>query len=328
VLAIKKVPVIGSILILFLALCVPFAVAQDDQSGGSGLLLSPTRTEISAQPGEKQTITISIRNITSTTLEAQAFINDFESDNVSGTPQIIVDESQRTPYTISKMISGLSNVTLKPNELKEIKLDLDVPGNAAPGAYFGAIRYAAVPKGSASSQDRQVSLTASVAHLVFVEVPGDINQQIQLESLKAQRDGKSSWLFLKAPNQSALGVKNLGNGFSRPFGDVIVKNMFGKETYKYSVNDVNPKGIILPQSARTFVDKVENVKIPGRYTITAAVAYGNGGEVVTYKSSFWYIPVWLLIAILAILAAGGYFGRKLYKARYGSASQKRRKSSK
>lgn len=315
--------IIGTLFICAFAATALVKAQNQDESGGSGLLVSPTRTEISAQPGEQKSLTITLRNVTQSELVAQAFINDFESDNFSGTPQIITDENQRTPNTISRFLKGLQDVELKPNEIKEIKLTVDVPGDVAPGAYFGAVRFAAVPKGATQSPDRQVSLTASVAHLVFVEVPGDINEQIQLESLKAQRDGKTSWLFLQAPNETALAVRNLGNGFSRPFGNVIVENMFGKETHRYEVNSTTPRGIVLPNSSRTFIDKIEGVKWPGRYTTTAAVAYGNGGEVVTFKSSFWYIPTWLLVALLALLAALIFFGRREYKKRFGSSKKRR-----
>lgn len=324
----KKIPYIGGAILLVILALIPFVSAQnEDQSGGSGLLVSPTRTEISAQPGEQKSFTVTIRNITTNSLTAQAFINDFESDNVSGTPQIITDESQRTPYTIANMLSGLKDLQLKPDEIKEVNLTIDVPANAAPGAYFGAVRYAAVPEGTNTS-DRQVSLTASVAHLVFVEVPGDITEQIQLESLKAQRNNEQGSFFVSKPDSMALGVKNLGNGFSRPFGNVTVKNIFGGEVHRYDVNNTDPKGIVLPQSSRTFVDPLSGVNLPGRYTATAAVAYGNGGEVVTFKSSFWYIPIWLIIVLVVALAAAIFYGRRFYKGRFGSSTAKRRKKNK
>lgn len=321
----RKLPVflgIGAVIIAFFAM-VPFIGAQQDQqTGGNGLQISPTRSEVSASPGEVKPFSLTIKNVTDGPLTAKAFINDFESDNVSGTPQIIVDENQRTPNSIANMLKGLSDIELAPGQTKEVKLSLDVPGNASPGAYYGAVRYAAVPKDAQQSGDRQVSLTASVAHLVFLEVAGDINEQIQLESLKAQLNGKASSFFIKKPNESAVGIKNLGNGFSRPFGTVTVNNMLGKQVSSYEVNDTSPKGIILPNSSRVFTSPLNGVSFPGRYSQTAAVAYGNGGEVVTYKSSFWYVPIWAIVVLLLILIAIALGIRKLYKNRTASSSKK------
>lgn len=305
---------------------MPVTAQQPGDNSGSGLQLSPTRTDLSGQPGETKTFSVIVRNITQTDVTAQVFLNDFQSDNSSGTPQIIVDDNQRTPYSLANMLKDFTDVDLKAGETKEIKLTVQIPTNASPGAYFGALRYAAIPKGRVQTEaERQVALTASVAHLVFVEVPGDINEQIQIESLRAQREGKGGSFFLQSPDQVALGVKNLGNGFSRPFGTVTVTGPFGRQVSSYEINNTDPRGIILPQSTRVFTDGVGGIKWPGKYTLTAAVAYGNGGEVVPFKSSFIFMPLWALIALLVVivvLAGGGYF---FYRKRYGKGSKPKKK---
>ncbi len=310
-----------------LAIALPIVKAQDSsQSQGSGLQLSPTRSDISGQPGDKKDFSIVLKNITQNEVTAQVFLNDFESDNITGTPKIIVDNRARTPYSLVNMLKGYSDIELKAGETKELKLSVEIPGDAAPGAYFGALRYAAVPKGQTQTDaQRQVALTASVAHLVFVEVPGNINEQIQVESLKAEQNGKTGTFFFKTPNRINLGVKNLGNGFSRPFGKVNVTGPFGKATYSYDVNNTDPRGIILPNSSRTFSDDSKNVKWPGKYNLTASVAYGNGGEVITYKSSFVYMPIWAIVALIVLILAlaGGLY--IIYRRKFAKTTGKKRK---
>lgn len=310
-----------------LSLAISVATAQDvSQSQGSGLQLSPTRTDLTGQPGEQKPLSITLKNITQNEVTAQVFLNDFESDNITGNPQIIVDNRARTPYSLANMLKNFNDVDLKAGETKEIKLAIDIPANAAPGAYFGALRYAAVPKGQAQNPaERQVALTASVAHLVFVEVPGNINEQIQVENLKAQRNDKKGSFFLDVPDKAALSVKNLGNGFSRPFGKVSVSGPFGKEVHSYDVNNTDPRGIILPNSSRTFTDELKGVKMPGKYNLTASVAYGNGGEVITYKSSFVYMPLWAIIALIAligVIAGGTYY---VYRNKFVKKSSRKRR---
>lgn len=298
---------------------------EEGQNLGSGLQLSPTRTDLSGQPGEQKNFSITLKNITQNDVTAQAFLNDFESDDTSGTPQIIVDNRERTPYSLERMLKDFNDVDLKAGETKELKLTIDIPVDVAPGAYFGALRYAAVPKGQTlSPAERQVALTASVAHLVFVEVPGDINAQIQVESLSAQRNDKKGAFFFETPDKVALGIKNLGNGFSRPFGKVTVSGPLGKEVHTYDVNNTDPRGIILPDSSRTFIDELKNVSLPGKYNLTAAVAYGNGGEVITYKSSFIYMPLWaiaVLLVLILVIVGGIYY---VYRRRFSGKTNKRR----
>lgn len=322
----KRVSILVVAIVLALSLIGSLAMAQEENQGGSGLQLSPTRTDLSGQPGEQKTFSIILKNITQTDVSAEAVLNDFESDNVSGTPRIIVDENARTPYSINGMVKDLTSVDLKAGETKEVKLTVDIPGDVSPGAYFGAIRYAAIPKGQSPSEtDRQVALTASVAHLVFIEVAGEINEQIQVEKFQAQNEGKAGSFFIKSPNQAALTVKNLGNGFSRPFGKVTVNGPFGKEAHSYDINNTDPRGIVLPKSSRVFTDELKNIKFPGKYNMTASVAYGNGGEVVTFKSSFIYLPLWsiaVLIALIAVIAFAVYY---FYRKRYGKTNSKKRR---
>lgn len=300
---------------MFFSILVATPIASAQQ-GGNGLQMSPTRTEISANPGEVKNFSLTLKNITQGDFTAKAVINDFESDNVSGTPKILVNSNDRTPYSISTMLKGLSDVELKAGETKEVKLSVDVPGNASPGAYFGAVRFSVTPKANATSNERQIALNASVAHLVFVEVPGNVTQQIKVESLKFQNGDKSGRFFVtKKPDKSAVAVKNLGNGFSRPFGKVTVKGPFGKQAHTYEVNNVDPRSIVLPNSSRTFTDELKGVKLPGKYSATASVAYGNGGEVVNFKSSFWYLPIWFLIVLFILIAGiigGGYYAYRKY----------------
>lgn len=314
-------------LIASIFLCIGvFTPVVNAQQAGSGLQLSPTRSEITANAGEQKTFSIMLKNITPGELTAKAELNDFESDNTTGNPKIIVDATQRTPYSLSSMLQGLKNVDLKPGETKELKFTVNVPGNASPGAYYGAVRYSVVPKGT-SSAERQIALNASVAHLVFVEVPGNVVQQIKVESLKVQKkNGKPGTFFFSKPEEAALAVHNMGNGFSRPFGRVVIKNGFGKEVHSYDVNNGEQRGLVLPNSSRTFVNEIGGIKIPGKYSATASVAYGNGGEVVNFKSTFWYMPVWFIIAlfVFVLVIAGGVFF--LYKKRFsrGAANKRRR----
>lgn len=330
VLPIKKPLAISVVLAVAILMIVPFVRAQEgnrSQTGGNGLQISPTRNEVFAQPGEKKTFSLTIRNVTNGDLVARASVKDFESDNESGAPVFIVDENQSTPYTIKKFLEGLTDIELKAGEVKEANLTLDIPADAVPGAYFGAIVYEAEPKSKSQQQaDRQVSLNASVAHLVLVEVAGEITEQIQLQSLTAQHakynpDGSvssvsSGQFLISQPNRMALAIKNTGSGFSRPVGNVLIKNMLGKQVASYEINNTDPKGVILPDSSRTFIDSVESIKLPGRYTSTAAVAYKSGGEVVLLNTAFWYVPIWML-AILFVLLLLIIFGAwRIYKKRF------------
>lgn len=299
---------------------------QSGESGGSGLSISDTRNERSIEKGKSDEVEISLRNVTKGAIVAKPFIADFESDNETGEPKLLTDTTKRSSATIAPFVKGLSDVPLAPGESKKIKYPISVPADTPSGAYYGAIVYRAVPANQVQNESDggQVALTANVASLLLVEVPGDIVQKVQITSLKAQRAGKTSSFFTSAPDKSAVTIKNLGNGFSKPFGTVAVTDMSGKQVHSYEINDSNVRSNILPKTARTFTDDLKNVKKPGRYTITANISFGSGGEVIVQKASFWYIPTWLLITIIVLILGLGIGGFLLYRKQFGSHSARRK----
>lgn len=297
--------------------------AQSSQ-GGSGLSISPTRTELSLEPGTADQVVVSLKNITSGAVVAKMFVNDFEPDNETGEPKLVVDPERKNAASISGFLSGLTDVTLQPGESRDVTVDVAIPQNAAPGGYYGALRFQAVPANDSgeASTGSEVSLTANLLSLVLIEVPGDIRQKVEVSSVKAYLDSKGGSFFTTKPNFSGVEIKNQGNSFVKPFGRVTIKNMRGKDIFSYELNNSDPRSNVLPESTRIFKDKLVNVEkktvngqeiseesspitIPGRYTITADVSYGNGGEVFTVKASFWYLPAWFLIVLLGVVVALG-----------------------
>lgn len=319
----KKVAFAIGVSVIAVGVSLPSLTAQEDTSG-SGLSISPTRTELTIEPGSAETVKISLKNVSGTDIVANATVNDFESDDETGEPRLLPESDTQNPASIARFINNLDDVELKKDEKKDIELALQVPADAPPGAYYGVVRYTAVPVGQRSDPG-QVALTASVGTLVLIEVPGDIKEQIQVLSLKALRDGKGGSFFFKQPDQVAVRIKNTGNSFSKPFGRVSVSQAGGKEVYSYELNNTDPKSNILPNSNRTFVDKVENIKTPGRYTVTANISHGKGGEVLTQRTSFWYVPAWLAAVLGVILLAiiGGAY--VLYRRRFSSRSRAKRR---
>lgn len=294
------------------------AVAQ--QGTGNGLQITPTRTELQINPGEVKTISITVKNVTQADVIAQISLNDFESDGITGEPKIIVNPKERTTSSLEPFLKGLEDISLKAGESKVVTITLDAPADVSPGAYYGAIRFTAAPAtGEEAIDDRQVTLTASVASLVLVEVAGDITEQIQVRSAKVERqvkDGfKSGSFFMNPPTHLAVEVKNNGNSFSKPFGRVTI-NKGKKEVYAYEINAKDPRGNILPKSVRVFRDEIKNVGSFGRYTANISVSHGNGGEILTQSVSFWYVPAWVIAVVVLLLVsivAAGYF---VYKKKF------------
>lgn len=316
-----SVLLVGMILAVSLLAVVRPTGAQENGTG-SGLSISPTRTELRVQPGDSSEVEVTVQNVTRGAIVAKPFISDFESNDETGEPKLLPGD-KRSSASIRDFVTGLDDVQLASGEKKNLKYKVSVPANAAPGGYYGAITYRAVPADQASADSGQVALTANLASLVLIEVPGDITEQIQVQSIKIKKDQKASTFFTSKPSEAAIQIKNNGNGFSKPFGTVILTSMSGKQVHKYELNNVTPRGNILPKSTRVFSDQLKGIDKPGRYTLTANISHGSGGEVITQKVSFWYIPVWLLVVLFVLIvgiAAGAYF---LYRKQFGGRKKRK-----
>lgn len=325
-------------LLLASSLLITQAVRAQDTSG-SGLRISPTRSDLSIVPGDERVITQTVRNVTQNPVTVQPALNDFEADGTTGNPRLIGDPSQISAYSLREFIAVPGDFDLQPEEEREVTITVKVPDGASPGAYFGSILYRAVPQGSTGSG--QVALIASVGSLVLLEVPGAITEKIQINDISAYLNGNAGSLFTKKPNEIGVEIENLGNSFSQPFGKVSVKDWRGREVFIYELNDTTPRGNILPDSTRLFkeefvnvevktvngeeqIDKISPLRWPGRYTITGNLSHGTTGEIFTVSTTFWYVPAWLLIVVLLLVLSLLAVSVVLYR-KYITKSTRRKK---
>ncbi|MGI9027453.1 MAG: hypothetical protein ACR2FM_01245, partial [Candidatus Saccharimonadales bacterium] len=162
-------------------------------------------------------------------------------------------------------------------------------------------RYQAVPEAQAA-QPQEISLTASVGTILLIEVPGDITEGMQVQSVKLIGGKKFLGIFYQKPTEVAFNLKNNGKSFIKPFGVIEVKKG-GNVVHSYEINNTDPKGNILPDSNRIFKDEVKNVGSFGKHSVVGNIGYGKNGSIASAAKSFWVIPVWLLVLILIVLLA-------------------------
>lgn len=290
--------------------------AQVTTGGGNGFRISPVRSEFTIEKGKSQQLTVNIENPTDANVLATPVVNDFiSSDNETGEPRLILDDSVEPPKnSFKRLVDNLPAVELGPREKKDIDVTIRVPESANAGGYYGAIRF--VP--SASTGTGNVGLTASVGTIVLIRVPGDLTERLDLVELTAGQDGKAKSFFTGGDVSVITRIKNSGDIHLQPFGKVQIKNMFGSVVQEYEFNNTDPRANILPDSIRRFEDSVQKPSRGwlGRYTVVANLGISQGsGDLISSSTTFWYLPVWALIALLVLvlaIAVGGYIAYKRY----------------
>lgn len=310
-----------------LAMAAPAAAAQAATAasgqGGNALRISPVRYDLEIKPGSSKTVDVTVTNLTNQPATLKAVINDFGAgDDESGKPKLYLDENSSAPsHGLRRYIKPVDNIVVQPQEHKKVSVTIAMPKDAAGGGYYGIVRF--VPAGVSS--EKSLTLTGSVGTLLLVTVPGDVKEQAGVVSFNVARDnGKASSFFVNGGKdadgkglQSVLRVRNSGNVQVAPFGKLILKKgdtVLGE----YEINNTEPRGSVLPDSIRRFaVDLGGKTASLGKYTIQGSIGYGSAGQLVNVATSFYVVPLSILIGALILLLAIAAFligGRRMLKA--------------
>jgi hypothetical protein len=292
--------------VLALATMTTASVGAQNTSPASGLRISPTRAEVTVAQSESAEAKFNIKNVTGGKIIVRARLNDFEPQE-DGSPKPLKD-GETNGASIKSFITLPVDIPLEADQDTDVVIPVAVPAGQAPGAYYGVVLFQGVPANETNAG--QVSLTGSVGGIILVNVPGAIKESMQLVSIRAGRltpgtnnEIRLSNVFAQPFDRVQVRVKNTGNSFLKPYGKVSVTDWRGKEVASYEMNNTDPRANVLPSSQRVFTDKVSGVKMPGRYTITAGIVYGDGGDVLTQKVNIWYLPIWTVIVAVVLLAA-------------------------
>lgn len=280
----------------------PPAAATSNGSAGQGLEISPPVLELSADPGQTVTATIRVRNVTSGQLIAKGHSDDFGAgSDEGGQPKLLLDETGATRFSLKYWVSGVPDLRLAPQEMKNATVTIKVPKNAEPGGHFGVVRFTAVPP---DLEGTGVALSASVGTLILMKVSGAISEKVSLSEFSTWRkdkDGlKKSGFFEHGPVNFLVRLKNEGSVHEKATGNIEITNTFGKKIASVPVNDKG--GNILPDSIRRFEQSLPAKQLFGHYTAKMTLSYASNKKLEA-KLSFWVIP-WklILLALLGLVA--------------------------
>lgn len=287
----------------------PVAAVDDNTGSGQALEIAPPVLTLRADPGETINTQISIRDISPTALRVTSEVNDFSSEGrEDGAPVLRgVDEEEPvepSPYSIVSWVEPLPPLLLEPREIENLPVRINVPADAAPGGYYGVVRFTATP---ASLDSTGVALSASIGSLVFIRVNGDAKQAMEIVEFSTSKNGKPGWFFDSTPIDFVQRVKNTGNVHEQPVSSILVKDMFGNNVVNLNMNLEQRN--VLPDSIRRFTSPLDSSAIGdrvlfGRYSATITTKYGENGAIeVTDTLSFWVVPWQIILGIIALIIA-------------------------
>jgi len=285
---------------LMLLSAAPVATAAT--SGGNGLRVSPVRTDTTIKPGQTQVVTITVDNVTSGPATLQAVVNDFTANpDESGNPVLLLAPGAYAPgHSLKRFISPISNFTLAPGQELGVPVTITIPKDAAGGGYYGSVRFAPAVINPGAGQN--VSLAGSVGTLILVKVPGNIKEQLTIASFDVRNHDNASSFFTSGKDLTVTSrFQNEGNLQESPFGKILLKNRSNKILATYELNNVQPLANVLPDSIRKFSIPLTHVTSFGEYKLEGNFGYGSSGQLISAATTFYVIPLWLIIAFIVLV---------------------------
>jgi hypothetical protein len=297
----------------------------------AGLSIDPRKNYI-INPGQTVHDTLTIGNLDTTSgLSITLRMIDFTFTDNSGTPKLYLAANHpNTPWSLKPYTTLPGSVLIGPGETKTINYSITIPKKLGAGSYYSAILYE-----SGEGTGGNVGLGASGVSLVFVTVPGVVNENMTLQKFGAYASPDSGtsggfvYIATSAPQMMAYELKNNGNVAEAPAGSITLKNMFGKQVSTIGKTNSNQDLALIGQT-RLFATCIESQQneitklggsvssadagntcitahlTPGLYTATLDSFYGQNGNVtheVTGTAHFWYLPWWFIAVVFVILAA-------------------------
>lgn len=277
-------------------------VSAQDGAAGNGIKLSPVRSDITMRPGESRTIKLTVQNITNSTAEFQAIVNDMIAKGEDGKPALILEDDKYAPsHSLKRYVSNIPDVTIDAGKSQQVAATITIPSSAAAGGYYGAIRF--VPAGTGINKN--VTLSASVASIVLVRVNGDIVEDTTIKSFdvrngKTENAGASKLFFNNKDLYAWARFENKGDSHVQPYGKITLKkgNTILQTT---EINDTSPRGNVLPDSIRRFYVELDKIGLWGKYTIEGNFGYGTSGQLLSATSTFYVITLWPILLGLGLI---------------------------
>lgn len=248
-------------------------------------------------PGKKLQTAIKVRNNSTKAFTINTAIDDFVIGDDGETP-IAVTEDVNYRWSLKEwLILAPDFQVLQPSQTGVINVIINVPENALPGGHYAMITHKPVGLNGEKFQDAAASVISQrVGTLLYVIVEGPVNEEAYVRDLSMPRFteyGPVPFSFT-VDNQSDLHIK--------PEIRIDIYNLLGIKVDSIAVESKN----VFPMVGRTFNGQWDTIWGSGFYRAKLVMAYGSTGQVAMVSTTFWLLPITLvisgLVTILTLLA--------------------------
>lgn len=272
-------------------------------------------------PGKTIKDSLILRNIGSETETVKLYATDADVNQAGSFTPKTENEEQKGLGTWT--VLSEKEVTLAPDETREIAFEIKIPPTIAPGQYFGSIINEQVLEDICNAKNAKtgqpnclgdIQVKTRTGNRLYLTVPGEIKHDISLKNLIWKLSSQKKILF-------TFNITNNGNVAFEPEAVLHIYNSWGQE-----IEIVQSRlGKSLPGSSTSPMVEWDNKDKFGQFSVKAELYYREDdqgrfdslrGTVLTetFELGIFIFPWALSLITLGLICAVllGYFGRKKY----------------
>lgn len=210
----------------------------------SGIKVSPAFLEVVLGESESEKdVEVEIENLTDDTVQISLFAIDFRQANENGGIDFLGVNSQDYSYSLASFISfETTSITLQKGEKDTVNVKITNRPDLSPGGHYAAI--VGNVESDTGSLNESAEVKPAISSLILLRKSGgEVFSMSLLET-----NWPKTLMFGFPDRQMQILIQNEGNVHLIPYGTVIIKDIFGNEITRGTIN--NGSFIILPESRR------------------------------------------------------------------------------
>lgn len=248
---------------------------------------------LKAKPGEKLQVQLRVKNLSSQAVNVTTTAQDFILSEDGSTP-IAIDDTSSNRWSLASWLTIIPNEnTIAPNETVGLNVLIEIPQDALPGGHYAMVLHQPnkVGGGLELQGDSESAVNQRVGTLIYVVVDGVINEEAYLRNFTFPEFSEYG------PVPFSFTVENNSDVHITPQMNIEIFDIFNR---KVDDIQVSPKNIF-PITSREFSGEWKRIWGFGPYNAKLVMSYGNKGSIVVANSSFWLLPIKLVVAGLTAL---------------------------
>lgn len=247
-------------------------------------------------PGKSKQVDLRVNNSSPNAVTIRSNTLDFivGEDGETAIPVASNPESNRWSLS-SWVVLTPAEQTIEAGETVTVRALITVPEDALPGGHYAMVVHlpnsgSLEEEGSDTTASQVSAVSQQVGTLLYAVVEGDVHEEAYVRDFSFRQFSEFG------PVPFSYTVDNQSDIHIRPQVGIEIRNFFGKKVGMIQPESRN----VFPYDSRSFEGEWDQIWGFGPYTAKLVMSFGEQGSVIVANSSFWIVPVKLVITVVLI----------------------------